>query len=79
MGGILASLMATGGRDAHLLWGFLVEDGGVDLKGPLGPHSLGPILTVFPFGVQVVVLAGISDVLSANEDVAGIYREKDRG
>ena len=71
--------MATGGRDAHLLGGVRVEDGGVDLCGPLGPDSLGPFIEEFPFGVLVVVLAGIGNVLSADEDVAVICREKDRG
>ena len=49
------------------------------LKGPLGPANLGHPLKVFPFGVLEVVLAGIGDVLSSDDDVAVMCREKDRG
>ena len=72
-------MMATGGRDADLLGGVRVEDGGVDLCRLAEPDILGSFIEEFPFGVLVVVLAGIGDVLSADEDVAVICREKDRG
>ena len=56
-----------------------MEDGRADLCGPLGPDFLGLGVKEFPFGVLGIGLAGIGDLLSADEDEAGICREKDRG
>ena len=62
----------TGGRDADLLCGVWLEDGGGDHLGPFGPPKLRYVTEVFAFGVLMVVLAGIGDELSSNEDVAAI-------
>ena len=70
--------MATSSRDADLLGGVRVEDGRADLCGALGPDFLAPVVKEFPFGVLGIGLAGISDALSADEDVAVICRDKDR-